>query len=58
MCFGDIDGVVEIEVILIGLLGFDIVFGFGGFLKGCIVEVYGFELFGKIIFMLYVVVEV
>lgn len=49
--------VVEIEVILIGLLGLDIVLGIGGLFKGCIIEIFGLESLGKIMLMLYVVVE-
>lgn len=56
MCMGDC--VVEfVEVILIGLLMFDIVLGIGGLLKGCVVEIYGLEFLGKIILILQVIVE-
>lgn len=51
MKLGD-NKVLDIEVILIGLLGIDIVLGIGGLFMGCIVEVYGFELLGKIMFIL------
>lgn len=44
-------------MILIGLLGFDIVLGIGGLFKGWIIEIYGFESFGKMILMLYCIVE-
>lgn len=49
--------VQDIEVILIGFLGFDIVLGIGGFLCGWVVEIYGLELLGKIILVIYVIVE-
>lgn len=49
--------VEQVEVIFIGFLMFDIVFGVNGFLKGRIVEIYGLEFFGKIIFVIYVIVE-
>lgn len=46
-----------VEMIFIGVLIFDFVLG-GGYLKGCVVEIYGLESFGKIMFILYVIVEV
>lgn len=57
MKLGKDNFVVEIELILIGLFGLDIVFGIGGLFKGWIIEIYGFESLGKMILMLYVVVE-
>lgn len=36
----------------------DVVLGVGGYFCGCIIEVYGFESLGKIIVVLYVIVEV
>lgn len=47
-----------IEVILFGFIVLDIVLGIGGYFRGRIIEVYGFELSGKIIFILYVMVSV
>lgn len=57
MCMGD-QVYVVIFVILIGFLGLDIVLGIGGMFQGWIVEIYGFELFGKIMLMLSLVVQV
>lgn len=43
---------MDIEVIFIGLLIIDIVLGIGGLFCGCVVEIYGFELLGKMILIL------
>lgn len=40
----------------LGFFVLDIVLGVGGYFKGCIVEIYGLELFGKIMVVFYVVV--
>lgn len=45
-------------IILIGLVILDNVLGVGGYFKGWIIEIYGFESFGKIIVVFYVIVEV
>lgn len=39
---------MDIEVIFIGFFIIDIVLGIGGLLCGCVVEIYGLELLGKI----------
>lgn len=52
------DECVFVVVILIGFIVFDVVFGVGGFLCGCIVEIYGLEFFGKMMLILYVIVNV
>lgn len=57
MWMGDGEVVEDIQVVFMGLLGFDIVLGVGGLLCGWVVEIYGLELFGKIMFMLQVIVE-
>lgn len=55
MCLGE-DCFMDVEIIFIGLFLLDIVFGVGGLLMGCIVEIYGLEFFGKIMLMLQVIV--
>lgn len=57
MCFGS-NAKMKVEMFLIGLFVFDFVFGVGGLLKGCIIEIYGLEFFGKMMFCLSVIVEV
>lgn len=57
MCLGE-DCFMDVEIIFIGLFLLDIVFGVGGLLMGCIVEIYGLEFFGKMILMLQVIVVV
>lgn len=47
-----------ILVILIGFIVLDVVLGIGGLLCGWVIEIYGLELLGKIIVVLYVVVNV
>ena len=49
---------VDVLVIFIGLFGFDIVLGVGGFSCGWVIEIFGLEVLGKIIMMLYCIVEV
>lgn len=49
---------MNVEFILIGSINLDIVLGIGGVFKGRIIEIYGVESLGKIIFVLYVIVEV
>lgn len=57
MWMGDVVQMI-ILMILSGLLVLDDVLGVGGYLCGWIVEIYGFESLGKMIVVLYVVVEV
>lgn len=53
------DNVIEeVEVIFFGLIILDFVLGVNGYLKGRIVGIYGLELFGKIMLVIYVIVEV
>lgn len=48
----------DVQVVSIGSFSFDFVLGVGGILCGCIIEIYGFELGGKIILVFVIVVQV
>lgn len=57
MKLGDNKG-CRVLSILSGFVIVDNVLGVGGYFKGRIIEIYGFESLGKMIVVLYVIVEV
>lgn len=48
---------MKVEIIFSGVFILDLVLG-GGLFKGRVIEIYGLESFGKIILVLYAIVEI